>query len=125
MIAAYAALRRPDVFQRVLSLSGSYYWRPPGHAEFEWLPALFAREPKRPIRFYMAAGTLETVVSPTNAGHYMVGTNRHMRDVLVAKGYQLKYVEFYGVHSTFNWQDQLMPGLIYLLASKRGETAYN
>jgi enterochelin esterase-like enzyme len=117
MIAAYAALRRPDAFQRVLSLSGSYYWRPPGHPEFEWLPALYAREAPRPVRFYLAAGALETVASPTNAGHYLLATNRHMRDVLLAKGYTLKYVEFYGVHSTINWQDQLLPGLTYLLSA--------
>lgn len=115
MLSAYATLRRPDAFGNVLSLSGSYYWRPQGHSQFEWLSALYAREDRRPIRFYLAAGSLETVVTSGNAGHYMVGTNRHMRDVLIAKGYDLRYHEFYGVHSTFNWQDQLLPGLDYLL----------
>jgi enterochelin esterase family protein len=115
MLAAYAAFRRPDAFQRVLSLSGSFYWRPPGHPEFEWLPALVAREPARPLRIYLAAGSLETVVTPTNVGHYLLATNRHMRSVLQAKGYEMRYVEFCGSHSPINWQDQLLPGLAYLM----------
>ena len=119
MLAAYAAFRRPDAFQRVLSLSGSFYWRPPQTEEFTWLPALVAREPKQPVRLYLAAGSLETVVSTTNAGHYLLGTNRHMRDVLGAKGYTFEYVEFYGLHSPGNWQDQLQPGLTYLLGAGR------
>jgi enterochelin esterase family protein len=115
MVSAYVAFRRPDAIARVLSLSGSYYWRPPGHRQFEWIPARFAEEPRRDIRLYLAAGELETVVTPTNQGHYLVATNRHMRDVLRAKGYEHRYTEFYGVHSTFNWQDQLAAGLVYLL----------
>ncbi len=119
MIAAYAAWKRPDRFQRVLSLSGSFYWRPPGETEYEWLPALYAREPRRPIRLYLAAGMLENVVTPGNAGHYLVGTNRHMRDILTARGYDFRYAEFNGVHSTLNWQDQLLPGLRFLLGTGR------
>lgn len=111
LIATYVAFARPDAVGNALALSGSYYWRPPGDAEFEWLPRTVAQAPPGPARFYLAAGLLETVVTATNEGHYLLATNRHMRDVLVAKGYDLRYVEFYGVHSLFNWEDWLADGL--------------
>lgn len=79
------------------------------------MPRRYAFTGRRPIRFYLAAGELETFVTPGNHGHYLVGTNRHMRDVLVARGYDLEYVEFNGVHSELNWQDWLAAGLEHFL----------
>jgi enterochelin esterase family protein len=114
LVASYAAFKRPDAIGKVLSLSGSYYWRPPGSEPFEWLPNLYAVTERRPIRLYLSAGKLETFVSDTNAGHYLLGTNRHMRDVLAARGYDFMYAEFMGVHSEVNWEDQLAAGLTWL-----------
>lgn len=34
MIASLVALRRPDVVQRVISLSGSYYWKPADEPQY-------------------------------------------------------------------------------------------
>lgn len=113
MIASLVALRRPDVVQRVISLSGSYYWKPVDEPQYVWLPARYAGEGRKPIRFYVAAGELETFVNPGNRGHYLVGTNRHFRDVLRARGYEHTYVEFNGVHSELNWQDWLAAGLTH------------
>jgi enterochelin esterase family protein len=114
LVASYAAFKRPDAIGKVLSLSGSFYWRPPGSPAYEWLPNLYAVTERRPVRLYLAAGTLETSVSDANAGHYLLGTNRHMRDVLAARGYDFEYVEFMGVHSEVNWEDQLAAGLAWL-----------
>lgn len=116
LVASYAAFKRPDVFGKVLSLSGSFYWRPPGSEEFGWLPHLYAVTKRQPIRLYLAAGKLETFVSDENAGNYLLGTNRRMRDVLIAKDYDFKYVEFMGIHSEVNWEDQLAAGLKWLWA---------
>jgi len=80
--------------------------------------AQFARAVRRPVRFYLAAGELETFVSPGNRGHHMVGTNRHFRDVLRARGYDLHYVEFNGVHSELNWQDWLADGLVHVFGRR-------
>jgi enterochelin esterase family protein len=96
-------------------LSGSFYWRPEGDEEFEWLTRRFAREPKRDIELYVTAGTLETVVTPTNRGHYQLATARHLRDVLEAKGYDYVYEEFVGVHDEMNWQSALADALRALL----------
>lgn len=115
LIAAYTAFSRPQSVANVVSLSGSFYWKPDGEVEYEWLTHRFATEDMRPLRLFMAAGSLETVVTPTNRGHYMVASNRHLRDVLLARGYDLTYWEFTGVHSDLNWQDGLARGLTTLL----------
>lgn len=119
MVAALVAHRRPDAVGNVISLSGSYYWRPADHPEYEWVPRLYAESAPRPVELYVTAGELETVVSRGNAGHYMVATNRHFRDVLSAAGYRFIYREFNGVHSELNWQDGLADGLVRLLGPKR------
>jgi enterochelin esterase family protein len=115
MVAALVAYRRPESVGKVISLSGSYYWRPAGAPEYEWVPRLYAESPRRAVRLYVAAGELETVVTPGNAGHYMVATNRHFRDVLSAAGYRFTYREFNGVHSELDWQRELANGLVQLI----------
>jgi len=115
MAASLVALRRPDAVGNVLSLSGSYYWKPADRVEYEWAAYLYARRPRQPVRFYLTAGELETVVTPGNAGHYMVATNRRFRDVLLARGYRVTYTEFNGVHSELSWQDELARGLAHLV----------
>lgn len=118
MVASLVAFRRPDAVGNVLSLSGSYYWKPADEIEYEWVPRLYADHPRLPVRFYLTAGELETVVTPGNAGHYMVATNRRFRDVLTAAGYRLTYTEFNGVHSELSWQDGLARGLVELLGTR-------
>jgi enterochelin esterase family protein len=115
LAATIAAFERPDAVGMALPLSGSFYWRPEGEEEFEWLTRRFAEEPRRHIELYVTAGTLETVVTPTNRGHYQLATARHLRDVLEAKEYDFVYMEFVGVHDEINWQSALADGLRALL----------
>lgn len=119
MVAALVAHRRADAVGNVISLSGSYYWRPAGEPEYEWVPRLYAGSPVQPVKLYVTAGELETVVTPGNAGHYLVATNRHFRDVLSAAVYKFIYREFNGVHSELNWQDGLADGLVRLIGPGR------
>ncbi len=102
--AAYSALRRPDRFGHVLSQSGSFWWREatPFDEEFGWLISEFVRSPRLPVRFYLDVGLLES---------YMVPTNRHFRDVLLAKEYDVTYREFHGDHSWFCWRGTVGDGL--------------
>lgn len=37
LAAAFAALTHPESFGSVLSMSGSFWWRPDGEEEWEWL----------------------------------------------------------------------------------------
>ncbi|MDP3909407.1 MAG: alpha/beta hydrolase-fold protein [Gemmatimonadales bacterium] len=115
LIAMYTAFEKPGAVGNVLSLSGSFYWKPDGESEYEWLTHRFATEETRPLRLFVAAGNLETVVTSANRGHYMVATNRHLRDVLLARGYDVEYWEFAGAHSALSWQDALARGMATLL----------
>lgn len=114
LASAFAGLRHPEVFGNVLSQSGSYWWKPESGSEPEWLTSEFVSAPKLPVRFFMEVGLMEA--GPTRGdGPSMVVSNRHMRDVLRAKGYTVHYQEFNGGHEYLNWRGSLADGLIYLM----------
>jgi enterochelin esterase family protein len=113
LAAAYAGLQRPDLFGNVLSQSGSYWWKPEGDTESEWLSRQFAAHPREHLRFYLEIGLLEDLPSTADAPS-MLTVNRHLRTVLQAKGYPVHYVEFNGRHDYCNWQGGLSDGLASL-----------
>jgi enterochelin esterase family protein len=106
--AAYTAMRHPEVFGGVLSQSGAFQYR---HEDPEGLIRRFTKGARLPIRFYLEAGLLEVNESPS-----LLHSNRHLRDVLEAKGYALTYSEFNGRHDAVCWRGSLSQGLIALLA---------
>jgi len=112
LAAACAAAKHADVFGNVLSLSGSFYWRPPGEAEPEWLARQLATGPKLPLRFYLEAGLMEDRQRPE--GPSLLAANRHLRTVLQAKGYTVDYREFNGGHSTLSWRGSFADGVMAL-----------
>ncbi|MEU8920198.1 enterochelin esterase [Kitasatospora sp. NPDC048545] len=110
LTAAYAAYRRPERFGNALSQSGSFWW--PDETEFdegsEWLTRQFATGQQRAARFYVEVGLQEWM---------LLTQNRHLRDVLVARGYDLAYREFNGGHDYACWRGGLADGLAHLLGS--------
>jgi enterochelin esterase family protein len=48
------------------------------------------------------------------AGGNQVAQNRHLRDVLLAKGYRVSYQEYSGGHSYVSWRGSLADGLVDL-----------
>jgi enterochelin esterase-like enzyme len=116
LAAAFAASKHPEVFGNVLSLSGSFYWKPPGEAEDEWLARQLATGPKLPLRFYLEVGLME--VRQRLGGPSLLDSNRHLRTVLQAKGYAVEYREFNGGHSILNWRGSLADGLLALLGTR-------
>jgi enterochelin esterase family protein len=105
LAAAFAALRRPDRFGLVLSQSGAYP---------RWdLPHEFATRDRLPLRFYLDVGVLETVAWEQFAP--LLHSNRHLRDVLLAKGYDVSYREYPGGHDYLWWRETIADGLIALL----------
>jgi enterochelin esterase-like enzyme len=136
LAAAYVALRRSEVFGNVLSQSGAFWWsfehnggvcgpRCPDSGgtggdnsrdattEGNFLVKQFLASPKLPLRFYLAAGTFE--IDREGGGGGILESTRHLRDVLLAKGYQVHYQQFVGGHDGLSWRGTLADGLIALL----------
>ena len=116
LVAAFAALLRPDAFGNVLAQSGSFQWRPEDDDEHGWLPRQYLARPAAPMRFALDVGLCET--APGKAGSpSTLAANRHLRDVLRTKGYAVQYAEFSGGHDYFCWQGTLAAGLLALVGN--------
>lgn len=121
LAATFIALRHPDRFGNVLSQSGAFWpppgWNPmtpygPGADRDSALIEEFVRAPRAPVRFYLDTGLYEPA---------MLDGNRRLRDVLLAKGYRLTYVEQPGTHNGVYWRNSLGDGLVALFGA--GESA--
>lgn len=120
LAAAYAALQCPRLFGKVLAQSGAFIWTPPGRPT--GLPTLmeeFARTPRSSTEFYLDAGTFEGAMGPGMSMSLLSGV-RYMRDVLVAKGYSVRYTEFEGGHDYACWNGTFADGLVHLLGNRPG-----
>ena len=116
LAAAHAGLLHPEIFGKVLSQSGAFWWKPEGEAEWEWLTRQFAASPRVPVTFYLEAGLHEDNPGSTD-GLSLLGANRRLREVLQAKGYPVHYAEFNGTHVFVCWQGSIADGLVALLGS--------
>jgi enterochelin esterase-like enzyme len=110
LATAFTALQHPDTFGNVMALSGSFWWRPKGETEWEWLTRQFALRPLAPLRFYLEVGLLESAPSTSGFPGQLLA-NRHLRTVLQAKGYELHYAEQMHGHDSMPWQGLLAEGL--------------
>ncbi|MEN8171791.1 MAG: alpha/beta hydrolase-fold protein [Chloroflexota bacterium] len=117
MASAYTSLRHPDIFGSVLSLSGAFFYSISHMSSVDWLVRQFVGTEKLPLRFYMDAGLLETKVDPEEGISILMG-NRHMRDVLDAKGYSVHHAEFNGGHNPVCWRGTFADGLLALIDKK-------
>jgi enterochelin esterase-like enzyme len=136
LASTYVALRHSEVFGNVLSLSGAFWWsfehnggvcgsRCPesggrggdnskdATTEGNFLVKEFLASPKLPLRLYLAVGTFE--IDTEGGGGAILETTRHLRDVLLAKGYQVQYQQFVGGHDGLSWRGLFADGLIALL----------
>jgi enterochelin esterase family protein len=112
----YVGFRHSNVIGNVLSQSGSYQFRPTeidaDVSEFvEGGPLIreIATSARLPLRIHLDAGIFEEALRDSN---------RHLRDVLVAKGYPVSYLEFNGSHDYGMWRHTIADGLITLLAPR-------
>ncbi|MHC6224275.1 alpha/beta hydrolase-fold protein [Pseudomonas sp. X10] len=106
LASTYLGLKHPELFGNVLSLSGSYWWAPEG-MEPGWLTREYVKAARQPLRFYLHSGLFE--------GPKILDTTRHMRDVLLAKGYAVEQVEYPAGHDYLQWRGSLPCGLISLI----------
>jgi enterochelin esterase family protein len=63
----------------------------------------------------MDAGVFE--VDSRGTGGAILEPSRHMRDVLLAKGYEVHYQQFNSGHDYLNWRGTLADGLIALVGT--------
>jgi enterochelin esterase-like enzyme len=123
--ATYAGLRHPELFGNVLCQSGSFWWAPdhgagPGAdatTETGWLAKEYIKSPKLALRFWMDAGVFE--VDSFGSGGAILEPSRHMRDVLLAKGYEVHYRQYASGHDYLNWRGTLAEGLLALIGTDR------
>jgi enterochelin esterase family protein len=104
LAAACAGLQAAHQFGNAIALSGSFRWRPRGDSEPEWPARQFALLPAVPIRFFIGVGSHETGTPGEPGNPSLLTASRHMRDVLRAKGYTVKYLEFPGAHEPLSWR---------------------
>jgi enterochelin esterase-like enzyme len=111
LAAVFVALEHPEVFGRVLSQSGAFWWGK-SDAEGEWLTAELSSRPGRDVTFYLDVGLMETNGGPLS----QLETNRRFLKVLREKGYEVIYKEFNGPHAFPCWRAQFPDALVSLLS---------
>ncbi|WP_166354861.1 alpha/beta hydrolase-fold protein [Phytoactinopolyspora limicola] len=127
LAALWTAFTRPDALGAVASMSASVWWGPsPNGAEPsaqrsgrddqpEWLIRQIDKTDQRDIRVWVDVGKLETSPLPFAAGLSQLAANRHLRDVLIQRGYELVgYHEQAAGHDLLNWRRTLPQALVAL-----------
>jgi enterochelin esterase family protein len=108
LAACDLVLRANHRFGLALCQSGSFWW--PDSGEFDVdagaLIRRFVHAPVPPVRIYQEVGLLEDK---------LLAYNRHLRDVLHARGYPVTYREYHGGHDYACWHGGLADGLANLL----------
>jgi len=109
--------RLPHLFGTVISQAASLWWGPgwvqgtplrEQRYEPEWLVEQYAKSPRLPVRYWMEIGLVE---HPER----MLETNRRMKAVMEAKGYDLTYSEPCGGHDYAIWRGSLGEALAKML----------
>ncbi len=121
LAASLIALRHSAVFGNVLSQSGAFRLRKPGGEEPTSIARMWLEAPRMPVRFYLETGLYENAPSANLPLHEMAldegitASNRHFRDVLVARGYDVTYRETATAHESVHWRSTLADALMTLL----------
>ncbi len=124
LASAYMGFAHPQTFGKLLIQSGSFWWSPEyrgssartayaGLRGQNWMAAKYLESPRLALEIYMDAGLFELGVA--GDARSILEQSRHLRDVLLAKGYRVHYREHAGGHDYLAWQRTLADGLIALL----------
>ncbi len=99
--AMYTGLRHPERFGNIYSHTGSFHSGPPTERAYQRLEREIQQRALVPQRFYLDVGMLERDEmghgSP-DGGPNAIQSNRFIRDVLRARGYDVTYTEYPGGH---------------------------
>jgi enterochelin esterase-like enzyme len=100
LMALYAGLRAPQVFGRVLGLSGAFTL-----GEYDTVVWDLVRHgPVQPVKLWMGVGRYE----------WLLNCNRRMHTLLVERGYDVAYEEYNAGHNYPAWRNNLPQGLEWL-----------
>ncbi|GEN34621.1 MULTISPECIES: alpha/beta hydrolase [Aneurinibacillus] len=104
------ALDRPDLFSKVLSLSGAFYP--------DVMKGVLRRPKLSHLTIYMLIGLQETAVPVGSQTVDFLSYNRDMKQVLEQRGASVTYVEKEGGHDWGFWQSQLPSALSFFFGVK-------
>lgn len=104
--AAWLALRYPQLFPNVISLSGSYWWAPANEAP-GWLTRQYQLAPHQPVRLWLQAGRFEK--RGPGGGNFKATLD--FGQALKAKGYDVTFHPYSGGHDYASWCEALVDGL--------------
>ncbi len=109
-VSLHLALLYPDLFHRVISLSGAFY-----SASQE----IYAAEENLSwLSIWMIVGLQETAFEADTGTYDFVQLNRDTRDLLEKRGAIVSYREKEGNHQWGFWQKELPEALLYFLQEK-------
>ncbi|MDU8924078.1 alpha/beta hydrolase-fold protein [Pasteurellaceae bacterium LIM206] len=116
LAATYVASRYPHLFGNVLAMSGSFWWKSPAapSEQNNYVAHYFATHAKLPLKFFISAGRYETLGNEQS----ILANSRQLKDVLIAKGYEVTYREYSSGHDYFAWQTILSDSLYSLLSEQ-------
>ena len=97
LVATYATLLRPGTFGLCAAQSPSYHWNDGAIID------LVAQTPRKPVKIYIDTGTMHDAAENT----------RKMRDILRAKGYLYRYMEYPEGHNWYSWRSRIDDILMY------------
>lgn len=120
LAAAFCAMRAEGKFNKVIAQSGSFW------SDECWLTRqVEAQNQCLPVEFYLDVGSQETAENVQHKDDVLQvvsqieGVNG-FRDVLLALGHDVKYVEFEGGHDYASWRKTLPEALRWALSGRRG-----
>ncbi|WP_159820690.1 alpha/beta hydrolase [Colwellia sp. 20A7] len=118
LAATTIALRHPEIFGNVISMSGSFWWSPKAQTENDkhFVASEVIAMDKKAVRLFLSAGLFE---NSRGVGDGILETNRHLRDVLLAKGYDVTHQEYSAGHDYFAWRGIIADGLLSLFTSNQ------
>jgi enterochelin esterase-like enzyme len=99
LTSLHVALRKPEIFGKVLSQSGSFY---PEFVIYD----LVRQSANRDIRVWLGVGTLE----------FPYPYNQRMCALLAEQGYPVAWHAYQAEHNFTAWRDSLAPGLEHLFS---------
>ncbi|WPP43348.1 alpha/beta hydrolase-fold protein [Paenibacillus hunanensis] len=106
-VSVHIALRYPELFHRIISLSGAYY---------EQSQQLIAAESDlSALDVYMIVGLQETNFESDTGVYDFVKLNQDTRDLLLERGATVRYAEKDGKHLWGFWQKELPDAIKYFL----------